>query len=125
MEKHVTAVAILHIGLGILGLLITAVLLLALIAPGFFVLAEEGTAQPLGILSVVACGVGGFISILSLPGIIGGLGLLRFRPWARYLVMILGVLQLFNVPIGTAVGAYTLWVLVQDETEELFAPIPG
>jgi len=52
------------------------------------------------------------------------LGLLRFRSWARYLVMILGVLQLFNVPIGTTVGACTLWVLVQEGTEDLLAPIP-
>lgn len=125
MEKHVTAVAVLHIGLGILGLLVLVIVLLALVGSGLLVLAEEGTAQPLGILSAVACGVGGVIAVLSLPGIIGGLGLLRFRPWARYLVMILGVLQLFNVPIGTAVGAYTLWVLVQEEAEGLFAPIPG
>jgi hypothetical protein len=34
--------------------------------------------------------------------------------------MVLGVLQLFNIPVGTAIGAYSLWVLLQDETEQLF-----
>ena len=29
-------------------------------------------------------------------------------------------LNLVNVPVGTAIGAYTIWVLVQDETDDLF-----
>ncbi len=27
---------------------------------------------------------------------------------------------LFNVPIGTAIGVYSIWVLMQPETVELF-----
>jgi len=29
--------------------------------------------------------------------------------------------DLFNIPVGTALGIYTLWVLLQDETAKLFA----
>ena len=36
-------------------------------------------------------------------------------PWARTTAIILGVLALFHPPLGTALGVYTLWVLVADE----------
>jgi hypothetical protein len=58
---------------------------------------------------------------LSIPGVIGGIGLLKRKPWARILVLILAVFDLLNVPIGTAVGVYTIWVLIQEETEQLFS----
>jgi len=38
---------------------------------------------------------------------------------------VLSILDLFSVPIGTAVGAYSIWVLVRDETAELFAGGPS
>ncbi len=56
------------------------------------------------------------------PAAVGGVGLLKYKPWARYLVMIVAALGLANVPVGTIVGAYTIWVLVQDTTARLFAP---
>ena len=40
-----------------------------------------------------------------------GFGLLRRRPWARPLAIIIGILVLLKFPLGTALGAYTLWVL--------------
>jgi hypothetical protein len=36
-------------------------------------------------------------------------------------VLILAVLDVFMVPIGTALGIYSIWVLMQDETAEMFA----
>ena len=61
------------------------------------------------------------LSIFFVPGIVGGIGLLRHKQWVRYLVLILGILSLLNIPVGTALGIYTLWVLLQDETAKLFA----
>jgi len=66
--------------------------------------------------------IGGLIlCVLSVPGIVAGAGLLKLRPWARYLALVLSVLLLFNVPVGTAVGIYSIWALTQDEAEALFA----
>jgi len=56
--------------------------------------------------------VGG--AVLSL---MAGWGLLERQPWARTLAIVLGVLHLINVPFGTALGAYTLWVLLPSESE--------
>jgi hypothetical protein len=120
MKQHITAVGALHIGLGVLGILVAIIVLVSTIGPGLIALSVEGDALALSILTVIGCGAGGFLVILSIPGIIGGIGLLRLQPWARYLVLILAVLDLFNIPIGTAIGLYTFWVLIQDETEQLF-----
>lgn len=121
MQKHVTAVGVLHIGLGVLGILAAIIVVAATLGPGLVVLSTEGDRVAFNILIAIGCGVGLFLIVLSVPGIIGGIGLLKLQPWARYLVMILAVLDLFNIPIGTAVGIYSFWALMQDETAQLFA----
>lgn len=51
-------------------------------------------------------------------GFIAGWGLMHREPWARTLTLILAFFELFfNIPIGTAVGVYTLWVLLPGESE--------
>jgi hypothetical protein len=45
-------------------------------------------------------------------GIAAGLGLLQRQDWGRILAIVLGVISLINIPFGTALGIYTLWVLV-------------
>jgi len=62
--------------------------------------------------------VGGTLLILGAGGICVGLGLRDRQPWARIAAIILGVLALFHPPLGTALGVYTLWVLLADETGE-------
>ena len=121
MQSHVTAVAVLQIGLSVLGLIIALIVLVGTFLPGLIVLGVDGDTEPISILVPIGCTVASFIIIFSLPGLIGGIGLLRYQPWARILVLILAVLGLFNIPIGTIVGIYTLWVLLNDETAELFS----
>ena len=63
-----------------------------------------------------------FVGLLSVPGIIGGIGILKRRSWARKLALALGVINLFSFPpIGTALGAYTICVLLKRENARLFA----
>jgi hypothetical protein len=57
----------------------------------------------------------GTLTMLGGGGICLGLGLMRRRPWARTVGIALGILALFHVPMGTALGIYTLWVLLADE----------
>ena len=61
---------------------------------------------------------GFFLILIGLPAIFLAFGLWRERWWARPLGFVLGVLNLLNVPIGTMLGIYTLWVLMQDETRD-------
>jgi hypothetical protein len=53
--------------------------------------------------------------ICSAVGIAAGWGLMQKVPWARLLTLILAFLSLFNLPFGTALGVYSLWVLLPDE----------
>jgi hypothetical protein len=117
MEKHVTFVGALRIGLGTLGILAAVIVLVAVVGGGLI----SGDREAIRITAIVGPVVAFFLFILSVPGIIGGIGLLRRKPWARFLVLVLAVLDLFNIPIGTALGIYTIWVLMRDETVQLFA----
>lgn len=62
----------------------------------------------------------GFFTLLSLPQLLGGIGLLKRRGWARILMIIVSIFGLFSFPFGTVLGAYSLWVLLSRGGEELF-----
>lgn len=57
-------------------------------------------------------GVGLGVLFLGLIGLATAWGLWHQEGWARILALILGVLALFHFPLGTALGIYTLWVLI-------------
>jgi hypothetical protein len=117
MKKHVTVVGAIHIGFGILGLIVAVVVFFVLSFAKSFVANEEVPTMILGFLSV---SLPLLIGVLSTLGLVGGIGLLSFLPWARYLVIVVAALGCLNIPIGTLKGVYTLWVLLQDETIKLF-----
>jgi hypothetical protein len=119
MEGHVKAVGALCIGLSALGILIGGFVFVVLSGIGFLAQDHDATM----VLSTLGLIIAGVLVILSIPGIIGGIGLLHRREWARILVLIISAVQLFNVPIGTAIGIYSIWVLVQPETIRFFNPI--
>jgi hypothetical protein len=56
----------------------------------------------------------------SIAGFAGGWGLLQREPWGRVLVLIVGFVSLLDVPIGTGLGVYTLWVLLPAESEQQY-----
>ncbi len=49
-----------------------------------------------------------FLAALSM---LTGYGLLTRKPWGRTLGIVMGILTLIKLPLGTALGIYTLWVL--------------
>jgi len=116
MEKHINIVAALQIGFSILGLIIGILIFTILYFVGDFV--DETEAQ--AVLTIIANILMVVIVILSIPGIIAGIGLLKRKEWARILTLILSVIDLINFPVGTAVGAYSIWAMVQPEVVEQF-----
>ena len=123
-ETHVNIVAWLHIVLSALGLLVTALVFLVFVGIGLVLAATEGS-EAMGIFAVIATIISAFLLLVSAPGLVGGIGLLKRQNWARILVLILRVLQLFNVPFGTAVGIYSLWALTRQEIMALFGETRG
>ena len=61
-----------------------------------------------------------FFMLISLPGLLGGVGLLKRWPPIRNIMLILGAFNLLNFPFGTVLGIYTLWVLWSAEGKHLF-----
>ncbi len=74
--------------------------------------APTGFLRPL--LSVIAI----FILAKAAIGFIAGWGLLQREPWARVITLVLGFISLFHIPIGTAIGVYTLWVLLPAQSQQ-------
>ena len=75
-------------------------------APTFFL-------RPL--LSVVAM----LLLVKAAAGFIAGWGLLQHESWARVVALVLAFVALFtNIPFGTALGIYTMWVLLPTQSEQ-------
>lgn len=126
MRDHVRILGYLHIVFGALGLFGALIVMLIFGgAAGIVGLADPHDADAwhiaIPIIGIVGTAITMLVLALSIPGLVAGVGLLRLRPWARILTIVLSALNLLNVPIGTALGIYGLWVLLQAETERLFA----
>lgn len=124
MAQHVKILGVLHLifgGLSVLGGLLGMAFFGGLAG---FVGARQ-ISDPDAVVAVPILGAIGVVIfivllLLGLPGILAGWGLLQFRPWARILTIVLSALNLLNVPFGTALGIYGLWVLLSREGELLF-----
>lgn len=124
MASHLRALAILQIVYSTLGLLL-AILVFVLFGG---IAAIVGFSAPLDD-SVVAVPtlalIGGVASsvlmVLSLPRLIAGIGLLKYQNWARILTLVISVVGLIDMPIGTAIGAYGLWVLTHRDASPFFS----
>ena len=93
----------LHIALALTGLLpailLSAILLFnrGFLVPGFPLPVEN-------LLRLVAI----LLGALTVPGLIGGLGLIAGARWAPVLVLVVSGLHLLNLPLGTAVAIFTI-----------------
>ena len=104
--------------LGILWLAISALRLI----PGLFLVAFASTRLfPSDIppfVSTLLPAIGMVFLICAGIGIATGCGLLTRQSWARMLAIVFGALSLIDIPFGTAIGVYTLWVLLPAESEQ-------
>jgi hypothetical protein len=94
-----------------------------------FAVLGGGLAAVLGLASGSADGaaVGGIMGVLAVvfalmavPGMAIGWGLLNYKSWARILGIAFGILNLINIPIGTIIGIYSLWVLFNEQVAQSF-----
>jgi hypothetical protein len=119
VSSHVRLLAILWLASAVIHLI-----------PGFFMVTflRHGMILPPDV-PVFVNGLMHFIGLALLGSavlsLMAGWGLLERQPWARMLAIVLGVVHLVNVPFGTALGAYTLWVLLPAESEAEYAHMAG
>jgi hypothetical protein len=116
MRQHVTLLGAFLIAHSALSLLLAMILFISIAGGGLL----SGDATAIAITGTVAAVLGGFFVLISLPGLIAGIGLLYHKKWARILGLIICILGLLAVPLGTALGIYGIYVLTRDETIALF-----
>ena len=127
MQTHVKVLGVIYLAFGALMLL--AALFLAVTLGGVAGIVGA-TAEPddaaiaIPVLGFAGTALAGFLGLFSLPSLITGYGLLNFKPWARIVGIVLSAISLINIPIGTIIGVYALWVLLSKETEQLFNTKP-
>jgi hypothetical protein len=126
MTRHIDLLAVFYLFWGALALVAgTGILVLALGALAIITSAERAALGPdlaadvtVGLYFLFAAGalVWGGIHLLT------GLALRRHKTWARLVGMGLAVLNLFFLPLGTALAVYAFWVLLSEPTRRLFDP---
>jgi hypothetical protein len=114
MRQHLQILAAVYIALGSFGGLIALIVFVAVAGGGLL----SGDPTAMTITTIVGASIAIFFLIIAAPAIVAGVGLYRGRGWARPLALVLGFLLLFMVPIGTAIGIYTIWVLTRPETAQ-------
>ena len=116
IETHISVVGWLQILNSAINLLVAAFIVAVLVGIGS--ITNDPTAN--AILATTGWLTGGFLAALALPGLIAGIGLLNRSSWSRVMAIVIAIFQLALFPIGTILGAYTLFVLLQRSAEEAF-----
>ena len=73
---------------------------------------------PTGFLSALVSTIGVIVLGKALCGFFAGWGLLQREAWARVVAIVLAFISLFNIPFGTAIGVYTMWVLLPGQSQQ-------
>lgn len=127
MQTHVKVLGVVYLAVGACMLLGAVFLALTMGSVAGIV---GATAEPqdaaiaIPVLGLAGTALVAMLGIFALPSLITGYGLLYFKPWSRIAGIVLSAVSLINVPLGTVVGAYGLWVLLNKETERLFSTTP-
>jgi hypothetical protein len=124
VETHVKVLAILYIVFGaffVLGAMAIVVMFGGASAIVGAAAEGEDAAIALPIIGLTGMALSAFLVAIGAPGLIAGIGMWKFAGWARILGIVLAALNLLNIPFGTMLGAYGLWVLLNKDTERLFS----
>ncbi len=132
MEKHISLVGILNIVYASLALI--GAFVLFTIAIGFRYFFElisryshngmdEIPPEVMDIVPFILIVIGILILFFSIIGIIGAIGVMKKKEWGRIIMLVISFFNLIHIPLGTILGVYSIWVLLNDETIRMFNPV--
>jgi hypothetical protein len=121
VERHIHLLGILWLAYSAFNTL--GGLILLILGRTFFPHLREMTDVPqdvpVAFLSALLTTIGILILAKAVLGFFAGWGLLHREAWARPWTLVLAFISLFlNVPIGTAIGVYTMWVLLPAQSQQ-------
>jgi len=131
MENHIKLVAILNIvyrSLTLIGAIFLAAIAIwftdiyAFLVESYAINPHEIPLGLLNIVPIILSLIAVWMVIVSLAGIIGGIGVLNRKEWGRIVLLVVSFFNLIRVPLGTVLGVYGIWVLLNKETIQLFTP---
>jgi NADH:ubiquinone oxidoreductase subunit 6 (subunit J) len=122
---HVKLLGILQVTWGAIGLLLgfsTMMLAVGAIAIG---MTSEGREIPAGVTAAAFSVFAAALLAAGAGNAWAGSAIHRRHPRGRLAALGLAVPNLFVLPFGTALGIYALWVLLHDESRQMFVKEPG
>lgn len=115
-EQHLPLLGTLYIIVGALNLMIAALFFATMCTQALT------SGDPRSVMDIMTSDTRLVVASVSLlAGLLtltGGVGLRKRKSWAWGLVWVLACMSLLSVPIGTALGAYALWVLSRSEARQ-------
>ena len=120
VQEHVRLVGILWMAYSALNVVggVVLVIVARTLFGGAFHFPDGPPAEVTSWLRPFLTFIGGLILLKAAAGFIAGWGLLQREPWARVVTLVVGFISLFNIPLGTALGIYTLWVLLPAQSDD-------
>jgi hypothetical protein len=126
VKRHVDFLGALYVVWGALTALIGLATLALGVGAAALAASAPATLRGGSVAADLAAGMFSLFAVLSLAWgaahVICGLALRRRRHWARPVCLGLAGVNLILLPYGTALGAYGLWVLLNDEVRHHFEP---
>jgi hypothetical protein len=121
VKSHVDFLGTLFVVWGLLTIVIgVSTLALGIGAASLVTSARSGVAA--GVIAAIFTTLA-FLAILwGTAHVVVGIPLRRHTPWSRLTALMLGSVDLLLLPYGTALGAYALWVLLNEQGKRFFSP---
>jgi hypothetical protein len=124
MQAHVDFVGVLFIVWGLLTTLVgVSTLALGVGAVALIAQASRGGAGgqvAAGLTAAIFTTLAVIAIIWGAAHVVVGVPLRQRKPWARHVALMLGSVDLVLLPYGTALGVYSLWVLLTEKGKALF-----
>ncbi|MBW8760280.1 MAG: hypothetical protein JF586_22045 [Burkholderiales bacterium] len=124
LDTHVRIAAVLHIVMGALSLCLLFVIGAMAAAVGVY----GGSFGIAGDVGAMIGGIGMIVvitfALFAVLEIVGAVMLMRGNDSGRVITLVFSVLHLINVPIGTAVGGYSLWALLRNAPQPMAPGAP-
>jgi hypothetical protein len=109
LQRHLRVLGILWIVVGVLWI-IPSLVLMGLSHSPHIMIGDEMFSR--SFMPPVLFSLGSVFLVVAAGGILVGWGLINHERWARMTAIVLGIVALLHPPFGTALGIYTLWVLL-------------
>jgi hypothetical protein len=109
VQRHLRTLGILWVVVGALWI-IPSLVLMGLSHSSHIVIGDDMFTH--AFMPPMLFSMGSIFLIVAAGGILVGWGLMNHERWARTTAIVIGILAIFHPPFGTALGIYTLWVLL-------------